>query len=382
MKFIADMDMTGKRVLMRLDLNVPIQDGEVGDDTRIRAALPSCRAVLEKGARQLILMSHLGRPKSAADSQFSLGPVAAHMEGLLGSPVSFVAELPDEDSPELGDKIILLENTRFWRGETENDAKLAKRLASLADLFVMDAFASAHRAHASTYGVAQQIPASCGGLLVQQELEALNRALAQPARPVLVVMGGAKVGDKLPILQSLVKLADSLIVGGGIANTFLAAAGKQVGRSLYEPAFVETARELMSHTRIPLPQDVAVAESLDSTNREEKPVEQLAKEDMIVDIGRRAMEDYDRLIQKAKTIIWNGPVGVFEKAPFAAGTAALAEAIARTPAFSLAGGGDTIAAINRFIDPQKIDYISTAGGAFLEYIEKRQLPALAVLEED
>jgi len=381
MKFITDVDMTAKRALMRLDLNVPIKDGKVEDDTRIRAALPSCKAVLEKGASQLILMSHLGRPKGPADRQFSLAPVATYMEDLLGSSVSFVPDLPNKKEDLPNNKIVLLENTRFWDGEMQNDDKLAKQLASLADIFVMDAFASSHRAHASTYGVAQQIPIRCCGLLVQRELEALNRALADPVRPVLVIIGGAKVSDKLPILETLINLTDSIILGGGIVNTFLAASGVQVGKSLYEPALIETAKKLMAEIYISLPQDVAVASSLDAEIRKEKRIENLSEEDMILDIGETTMGDYGRLIERAKTIIWNGPLGVFEKTPFAAGTEALAKAITSSPAFTLAGGGDTIAAINRFIDPNRIGYISTAGGAFLEYIEKGQLPALAVLEE-
>ena len=381
MKFITDVDMAAKRVLMRLDLNVPLKDGKIEDDTRIRASLPSCRAVLARGASQLILMSHLGRPKSSADSQFSLAPVAVHMESLLGSAVSFVPNLPHTKEELPDNKIVLLENTRFWPGETQNDDQLARQLASLADVFVMDAFASSHRAHASTYGVARQLPIRCCGLLVQRELEALNRALADPVRPVLVILGGAKVSDKLPLLETLINLTDSIILGGGIVNTFLAASGVQVGKSLYEPALIETARRLMSEIYISLPQDVAVAPSLAAETRTEKRIEHVNEEDMILDIGGITVGDYGRLIEKAKTIIWNGPLGVFEKAPFAAGTEALAKAIASSPAFTLAGGGDTIAAINRFIDPNRIGYISTAGGAFLEYVEKGRLPALAVLED-
>lgn len=375
--------MAGKRVLVRLDLNVPVADGRVSDETRIRAVLPSIKAIMSQGARQLIMLSHLGRPDPARppaeQPQFSLAVVARQLEQCLGVPVSLITDLKQTVAAK--DKYILLENTRFLPGETSNDAQLAQQLADLGDVFVMDAFACAHRAHASTYGVAERVPERCAGLLIQQELAALSLALENPARPLAVIMGGAKVEDKLQVLKELASLADLLIVGGGIANTFLAARGLPVGKSLYDGSYQDAAREIMKQVKVPLPVDLAVTKSLEGErSRVEKAADSIAVDEMIVDIGSRTQDMYHNYLRDMRTIIWNGPLGVFEQPAYQDGTQALARSIADSTAYSLAGGGDTIAAINKFIDAGSINYVSTGGGAFLEYIEKRHLPSLRLLD--
>ena len=385
MNKLQDINFTSEmRALLRADLNVPIAKGRVQDDTRIQAALPSMRMIWEQGA-SLIILSHLGRPdqnkKAAEQPQFSLAPVARHLSQVFDHTVELVAT-PMRVPPKRGEQSCwMLENTRFFAGETKNDTQLARELGNLADVYVMDAFGSAHRAHASTVGVTRFAPHSCAGLLAQREVDALDRVLDNPARPLVAILGGAKVGDKLAILKPIAELADYLVLGGGIANTFLAAAGKEVGASLYEPDLVEQARALMEIVEVPLPKDVVVADSLDSPSGKTKDIGQIGQTDMILDLGPQTLAHYAPLLAKAKTVLWNGPLGVFEKEPFAAGTRALAQIIAKSPAYCLAGGGDTIAAINAFTGIETLDYVSTGGGAFLEYIEKNgQLPALTALQ--
>ena len=399
MKFIRDVALQGKKVLMRLDLNVPIKDGKILDDTRITASLPTIRLALQQGenrganaggnaegstAAKIILMSHLGRPDSskpaAEQPQFSLAPVAARLSELLNLKIEHVS-IEAAPAALANNDIVMLENTRFWQGETDNDSQLAQSLAQLCDVFVMDAFGSAHRAHASTEGVARYAPLSCAGLLLQKEIEALNKALDNPPHPVLAVVGGAKVGEKLRLLDKLANVADVLIVGGGIANTFLAATGKAVGNSLYEADLQLMAQGIIDKTQVLLPVDVVVAEGLDSPSGKDVLVDEVMPQDMILDVGKRTMSAYAEAINAAKTIIWNGPLGVFEKEPFAAGTQSLVHSISNSPAYSLAGGGETLAAISRFSQGDGIDYISTGGGAFLEYIEKGTLPGIAVLDD-
>ena len=385
MNKIQDIPLNAEmRVLLRADLNVPLADGKVQDDTRIQAALPSMRVIWEQGA-SLIILSHLGRPdknKTAAEQpQFSLRPVARHLSQAFGHTIELVATPKQVPPRRDGQSCWILENTRFLAGETKNDPQLAEELGNLADVYVMDAFGSAHRAHASTVGITHFVPRSCAGLLVQQEVEALDRVLANPARPLVAILGGAKVGDKLAILKPIAELADYLILGGGIANTFLAAAGKEVGASLYEPDLIDQARALMEIVEVPLPKDVVVASSLDSPSGRTQALGQIAQDDMILDLGEQTLAQYATLLAKAKTVLWNGPLGVFEKEPFAAGTRALAQIIAKSSAYCLAGGGDTIAAINAFTGVATLDRVSTGGGAFLEYIEKNgELPALTALQ--
>ena len=376
---MESLSLTNQRVLIREDLNVPIKDGVVANDARLRAAVPTIQKALEKGAG-VILMSHLGRPTEGVyDSAFSLAPVADALTDLLGCPVTLMSDWP-EHSPVVGD-VWLLENVRFNEGEKGDDQALARRYASLCDVFVMDAFGTAHRAQASTHGVIQQASVSCAGPLLQAELEALEAALAEPKKPLVAMVGGSKVSTKLAVLERLAELCDELLVGGGIANTFLAAAGYPVGKSLYEADLVPIARTLMAKTQIPLPLDVVVAESFsEHAAATTKLVADVGDDDMILDIGPMSQQRLADVISEAGTLLWNGPVGVFEFPAFAAGTAALARAVADSEAFSVAGGGDTLAAIDQFGIADQVSYISTGGGAFLEYVEGKELPAVRALK--
>jgi phosphoglycerate kinase len=382
---MTDVDLKGKRVLIREDLNVPVSDGKVTSDARIRAALPTIKAALDAGAA-VMLMSHLGRPtEGQPDEQYSLRPVAAHLEKLLGIEVPLVKDWIDGVDVAAGD-VVLLENVRFLAGEKACDDELSKKMAALCDVFVMDAFGTAHRAQSSTYGVAKFAPVACAGPLLSAELEALAKALNNPARPFVAIVGGSKVSTKLTVLDALADVVDVLIVGGGIANTFIAAAGHGVGKSLYEPDMLETARTLAANkddrAEIPVPSDVVVADEFakDATATE-KVVEAVAVDELILDIGPDTIKRFAEILATAGTIIWNGPVGVFEFDQFGAGTKALAEAIAASDAFSVAGGGDTLAAIDKYGVADKISYISTGGGAFLEFVEGKKLPAVEILEK-
>ena len=382
---MADVDLSGKRVLIREDLNVPVSDGLVTSDARIRAALPTIRAALDAGAA-VLLMSHLGRPtEGQPDEKFSLQPVADRLAAMLGRDVPLVKDWINGVEVKSG-KIVLLENVRFLEGEKACDTSLAKQMASLCDVFVMDAFGTAHRAQASTYGVAEHAPIACAGPLLAGELAALAKALDNPARPFVAIVGGSKVSTKLSVLDALADVVDCLIVGGGIANTFIAAAGHGVGKSLYEPDMLDTARELSANENdradIPVPNDVVVADefSADATATT-KGVADVEEGELILDIGPETANQFAEIIANAGTIIWNGPVGVFEFDQFGSGTKKLAEAIAASNAFSVAGGGDTLAAIDKYNVADKISYISTGGGAFLEFVEGKQLPAVAILEK-
>jgi phosphoglycerate kinase len=383
---MADLDLAGKSLLIREDLNVPVQHGVVTSDARIRAALPTLRMALDKGAR-VIILSHLGRPEEGKfDPEFSLAPVAAKLSELLGKPVALVQDWLAGVQVQPG-AVVLCENVRFNKGEKRDDEALARQMAALCDVFVMDAFGTAHRAEASTHGVAKFAPTACAGPLLVAELEALERALAQPARPLVAIVAGSKVSTKLTILESLLDKVDKLIVGGGIANTFLAATGVKVGRSLYEKDMLDIASKLLQHARmrgaeIPLPVDVVVAREFAATaHADVRPVNQVADDEMILDIGPDTAEQLAEVLKSAGTIIWNGPVGVFEIDQFGEGTQAIAQAIASSKAFSLAGGGDTLAAIEKYGVQDGISYISTGGGAFLEFVEGKTLPAVAVLEQ-
>lgn len=376
-----DLDLAGKRVLIREDLNVPMQEGKITSDARIIAALPTIRDAVKQKAK-IIVMSHLGRPaEGKADPKFSLAPIALRLSELLHQPVRFVTDWSEASKLQEGE-VALLENVRFNVGEEKNDSDLSKRLAALCDIFVMDAFATAHRAQASTVGVAKFAPVACAGPLLTEELTALKKAIAQPKRPLLAIVGGAKVSSKLTVLTSLVEKVDQLILGGGIANTFLSAAGFSIGQSLHEPELLSEAAALMKKTKIPLPTDVIVAKEFSSTAEPTlKKIEDVASDDMILDIGPETAAAYSALIKKAETIVWNGPVGVFEWPAFANGTQQVATAIAQSQAFSLAGGGDTISAIEHFGLVNQISYISTGGGAFLEFLEGKSLPGVLALEE-
>lgn len=378
---MTDLDLSGKRVLIREDLNVPVKHGKVTSDARLRAALPSIQAALDGGAR-VLLMSHLGRPTEGEPAEeFSLAPVAAHLGELLGRPVRLVKEyLEDEVASEDGE-VVLLENVRFNRGEKKDDEALSKQYAALCDVYVMDAFGTAHRAQASTHGVARFAPVACAGPLLAAELVALEKALATPARPMAAIVGGSKVSTKLEVLNALSEKCDQLIVGGGIANTFIAAAGHNVGKSLHEADLIDQAKALMAKVEIPLPSDVVVAtEFSESAEAVVKPVDQVADDEMILDIGPESAARLAAMLKDAGTILWNGPVGVFEIDQFGHGTEVIARAIAESPAFSIAGGGDTLAAIDKYAIAEKVSYISTGGGAFLEYVEGKTLPAVAALE--
>jgi len=381
---MKDLDLAGQRVLIREDLNVPIKDGEVSSDARIRAALPTIQWAVKAGAK-VMLMSHLGRPEEGAgaeqNSAYTLAPVAAHLSTLLGSDVALVNDWQQGVELSNGD-VCLLENVRFNVGEKANDDVLAKAYAGICDVFVMDAFGTSHRAQASTHGVAKYAPVACAGPLLATELDALERALANPERPMVAIVGGSKVSTKLSVLDTLSDKVDQLIVGGGIANTFLAAAGKPVGKSLCEHDLLSTATAIASKTNIPLPIDVVTGiEFSAATPAEIKAAEAVADADMIFDIGPQSQQQLNDILAQAKTIIWNGPVGVFEFDQFGLGTEAIANAIANSDAFSIAGGGDTLAAIDKYNVADKISYISTGGGAFLEFVEGKVLPAVAILEQ-
>ena len=380
MKLMSELSLNGKRVLMREDLNVPVDAGVVTSDARLRAALPSIEQALQAGA-SVMLMSHLGRPTEGEyDDRFAMAPVAARLAQLLGRNVPVVSDW-QAACPAAGE-VVLLENVRFNVGEKSNDDALAQQYAALCDVFVMDAFGTAHRAQASTHGVARFAPQACAGPLLAAEIDALDRALADPARPLLAIVGGSKVSTKLEVLEQLAERCDSLVVGGGIANTFLAAAGYPVGKSLCEHDLVDTARRLMDRTQIPLPIDVVVAnEFSDTAAATIKLAAEVEASDMILDIGPQSAAVIAEKLTQAGTILWNGPVGVFEFDAFAGGTRAVSEAVAHSRAFSVAGGGDTLAAIDRFNIAADVSYISTGGGAFLEYVEGKTLPAVAMLKD-
>ncbi|MEC8716284.1 MAG: phosphoglycerate kinase [Pseudomonadota bacterium] len=381
---MSELDLAGRRVLMREDLNVPVEDGEVRSDARLRAALPSIQAALAAGA-SVLLCSHLGRPtegaSAAEEPAFSLAPVAARLEALLGRPVPLLPSLAAaEAQPPAPGSVALLENIRWEMGEKADEDALSARLAKLCDIFVMDAFGTAHRAQASTHGVMRHAAQVCAGPLLCAELDALGQALHTPARPLVAIVGGSKVSTKLTVLERLAQVADQVIVGGGIANAFIAAAGHSVGASLLEPELVSAAAELATKVSIPVPQDVVVAKGFaaDAPHRV-CAVDQVGDDEMILDIGPATAAAYGQLIAQAGTVLWNGPVGVFEFPAFSAGTEALARAIAASPAFSIAGGGDTLAAIDQYAIADQLGYISTGGGAFLEFVEGKTLPAVAAL---
>ena len=378
---MTDLDLKDKRVLIREDLNVPIVNGKITSAARLKAAVPSVRHALDQGA-QVILMSHLGRPKEGEFSEeFSLAPVADYLENLLGEKVVLINDWETELIPS-AHPLVMLENVRFNVGEKRNEDSLAKGYAKLCDIFVMDAFGTAHRAQASTHGVAKYAPVVCAGPLLHKELNALEQALADPAGPIVAIVGGSKVSTKLMVLESLADKVDQLIVGGGIANTFLAAAGKPVGKSLYETDLIPAAKALMLKANIPLPTDVVVGKEFSSSaNAVVKSVDDVAEDDMIFDIGPESANHLAAMMKTMGTIIWNGPVGVFEFAQFGNGTEVLARAIAKSDAFSIAGGGDTLAAVDKYNISDQVSYISTGGGAFLEYVEGKQLPAVAILEQ-
>jgi len=378
---MTDLDLTNQRVLIREDLNVPVKDGVVQSDARIVAALPTIRLALEKGAAVMIC-SHLGRPDEGQFSEEnSLAPVAAYLSKALGRDVPLVRDYLNGVDVASGE-VVLLENVRFNSGEKKNTDTLAKQYAALCDVFVMDAFGTAHRAQGSTHGVAKFAKVACAGPLLSAELEALGKALGAPAKPMAAIVAGSKVSTKLDVLTSLADLCDQLIVGGGIANTFLAAAGFPVGKSLYEAELIDTAKAIAAKVSVPLPVDVVVAKAFAADAvATVKAVADVAEDDMILDIGPKTAKQFAELLKNSKTILWNGPVGVFEFDQFANGTKVLAQAIAESDAFSIAGGGDTLAAIDKYNVADKISYISTGGGAFLEFVEGKVLPAVAILEE-
>ena len=381
---MADQALGGQRVMIRLDLNVPLKNGKVASDTRILATLPTIRQALEQNAA-VILLSHLGRPAEGEyDEQFSLRPVAIHLGELLDMPVRLVTDWLDGIDVAPGE-VVLCENVRFNVGEKANAESLSRQMADLCDFFVMDAFGTAHRAQASTHGVAQFAPVACAGPLLVSELEALHKAMAEPARPVVAIVGGSKVSTKLTVLDSLSGSVDQLIVGGGIANTFIAAEGHEVGQSLYEPDLIDEAKRLMASSggaSIPIPEDVVVAiEVSESAPSQIRPVADVEGDELILDIGPQTAEHYAGLLAAAGTIVWNGPVGVFEIDQFGAGTERVAHAVADSDAFSIAGGGDTLAALEKYGVKERISYVSTGGGAFLEFLEGRTLPAVAILEQ-
>ncbi len=385
-KRMADLDLSGKRVLIRQDLNVPIKDGKVASDLRIKASIPTIKLALEKGAAVMV-MSHLGRPTEGEFSEeFSLAPVADRMSELLEKPVRLERDWLDGVEVAPGE-VVLCENVRFNKGEKKNDPELGKKMAALCDIFVMDAFGTAHRAQASTHSVAQFAPVACAGPLLSAELDALGKALEHPTKPLIAIVGGSKVSTKLTVLESLSQKVDQLIVGGGIANTFIVAAGYPVGKSLYEEDLVDEAKRLMAQAKangsdIPVPVDVVCAKEFSETAEATiKNVADVAEDDMILDIGPETAKQYADIIHKAGTIVWNGPVGVFEIDQFGEGTKAVAMAIAESPAFSIAGGGDTLAAIDKYGINDRISYTSTGGGAFLEFLEGKKLPAVEILEQ-
>ncbi|MDA7852002.1 phosphoglycerate kinase [Porticoccaceae bacterium] len=380
-KLMTELDLASKRVLIREDLNVPIKDGQITSDARLKAALPTIQQAVKAGAK-VIVMSHLGRPSEGEyNLEFSMEPVAKYLSGLLGQAVKLEQSWTNGIEMNDGD-VVMLENVRFNPGEKKNDDTLAKAYAKLCDIFVMDAFGTAHRAQASTHGVAKFAPVACAGPLLANELNALQKALAAPTPPVAAIVGGSKVSTKLMVLETLSERVDQLIVGGGIANTFLAAAGKPVGKSLYEADLIPAAQALMEKVSIPLPTDVVVGKVFSETAEATvKSVDDVAEDDMIFDIGPDSSAKLAKLLQSMGTIIWNGPVGVFEFDQFGEGTRTLSLAIAKSHAFSIAGGGDTLAAVDKYDIADQVSYISTGGGAFLEYVEGKELPAVAILEQ-
>jgi len=383
---MTDLELGGKRVLIRQDLNVPVKDGKVTSDARIRASMPTIEHAMKSGAK-VMLMSHLGRPEEGVyDEKYSLAPVAEHMSGLLGKPVRLVKDWLDGVDVADGE-VVICENVRFNAGEKKNDDALSKKMAALCDVYVMDAFGTAHRAQASTHGVAKYATVACAGPLLAAELEALAKALDNPARPMVAIVGGSKVSTKLTVLESLSKVVDQLIVGGGIANTFIAAAGHGVGKSLYEADLIDEAKKLAADAKaaggdIPIPVDVVCGKEFSETAAASlKSVTEVEDDDMIFDVGPKTAQQFAEILKKAGTIVWNGPVGVFEFDQFGDGTKAMAMAIAESSAFSIAGGGDTLAAVDKYNIADKVSYISTGGGAFLEFLEGKKLPAVAILEE-
>jgi len=383
---MTDLDLAGKRVLIRQDLNVPIADGKVSSDKRIRASLPTIELCVKAGAKVMV-MSHLGRPtEGQPEDQFSLAPVAAHMAGLLGQDVTLVSDYLGTDIDVADGEVVLLENVRFNAGEKKNEETLSKAYAALCDVYVMDAFGTAHRAQASTHGAGTYAPVACAGPLLAGELEALGKALDNPARPMVAIVGGSKVSTKLTVLESLATIVDQLVVGGGIANTFIAAAGLPVGKSLYEADLVETCKKLTANAEanggsIPVPTDIVCAKEFSPTAAATlKTADACLDDDMIFDIGPDSAAELAEIIKNAGTVVWNGPVGVFEFDQFGEGTKAIALAIAESDAFSIAGGGDTLAAVDKYGISDKVSYISTGGGAFLEFLEGKKLPAVAMLE--
>ena len=378
---MTDLDLNGKRVFIRADLNVPVKDGKVTSDARIRATIPTLKLALEKGAKVMVT-SHLGRPTEGEFTpEDSLQPVVDYLNEHLDVPVRLVRDYLDGVEVNAGE-IVVLENVRVNKGEKKNDPELGKKYAALCDVFVMDAFGTAHRAQASTYGVAEFAPVACAGPLLAAELDALGKALKEPARPMVAIVGGSKVSTKLEVLNSLSKIADQIIVGGGIANTFIAAAGHNVGKSLYEADLIPVAKELAASTDIPVPVDVRVGTEFSETApATEKSVTEVKDDESIFDIGDKSAAQLAEIIKNAKTVLWNGPVGVFEFPNFRKGTEIISHAIANSDAFSIAGGGDTLAAIDLFGIADKISYISTGGGAFLEFVEGKVLPAVEILEK-
>ncbi len=378
---MTDLDLQGKRVLIREDLNVPVKDGAVKSDARILASLPTIKLALEKGAAVLVC-SHLGRPEEGVYSEEdSLKPVADYLSKALGREVPLIKDYLDGVEVQPGE-LVLLENVRFNKGEKKNTDELAQKYAALCDVFVMDAFGTAHRAQGSTHGVAKFAKVACAGPLLAAELEALGKALDKPQRPMVAIVAGSKVSTKLDVLTSLADICDQLIVGGGIANTFLAAAGYKVGKSLHEADLIDTAKAIAAKVAVPLPVDVVVAkEFAESAEATVKAIADVADDDMILDIGPKTAAMFGEMLKASQTILWNGPVGVFEFDQFGNGTKVLAQAIAQSPAFSIAGGGDTLAAIDKYGVAEQISYISTGGGAFLEFVEGKVLPAVEVLEQ-
>ncbi|WP_448218758.1 phosphoglycerate kinase [Endozoicomonas sp. 2B-B] len=379
---MTDLDLAGKRVLIREDLNVPVKDGKVTSDARILASLPTIKRALESGAK-VMATSHLGRPTEGEyDKQFSLKPVADYIGNLLGKEVRLIKDWVDGGFDVAEGELVILENVRFNRGEKNDDEALSKKMAALCDVYVMDAFGTAHRAQASTHGVGKFAEIACAGPLLAGELDALGKALGNPERPMCAIVGGSKVSTKLTVLESLSDVCDQLIVGGGIANTFLAAAGHNVGKSLYEEDLIPNARALMEKVNVPMPVDVICGKKFDENETAVvKQVSEVEDDDMIFDVGPQTQKLFNEVLKSSKTILWNGPVGVFEFDQFGEGTRSMSLAIAESDAFSIAGGGDTLAAIDKYGIKDRVSYISTGGGAFLEFVEGKKLPAVAMLEE-
>lgn len=379
---MTDLELAGKRIFIREDLNVPVKDGKVTSDARILASLPTIKMAMEAGAKVMVT-SHLGRPTEGEyDEQFSLKPVADYIGNLLGKEVRLIKDWVEGGFDVAEGEVVILENCRFNAGEKKDDEALSKKMAALCDVYVMDAFGTAHRAQASTHGIGKFAPIACAGPLLAAELEALGKAMDKPERPMTAIVGGSKVSTKLTVLESLSKICDQLIVGGGIANTFLAAAGKNVGKSLYEADLIPQAKALMETCNIPMPVDVICGKKFDENEPAiTKSVDEVEDDDMIFDVGPETQKLFAKVLTEAKTILWNGPVGVFEFDQFGEGTKSMSMAIAESSAFSIAGGGDTLAAIDKYGIKDKVSYISTGGGAFLEFVEGKVLPAVAMLEE-